>query len=240
MRDLAVDVAVLVGSDHFRRFRHDVSPAFAIGVAEDYETTHENEVRHFGFEEWSVRGAPDIARAILGEMELPEAVDFTVVQEWLLDHAYSMPLLFLRPTWDLPVVPIHTNTNMPPLPRARRFVTLGQHLKEAIDNAPSDTRVALVTTGHLATDIGGPRAFLGGDSPDPQFDAEAVAWMARGDLEAATAGCTVARLVEAGNVTPQFMNFLTALAAAGGAPADVAEGTPSRFAAAPFFFWDMT
>jgi hypothetical protein len=36
------------------------------------------------------------------------------------------------------------------------------------------------------------------------------------------------------------MNFLAALSAADSAPADVAEGVESRFARAPFFFWELS
>jgi protocatechuate 4,5-dioxygenase beta chain len=239
-RDLGTDTLVVIGSDHFRKFLHGNSPAFAIGKAPRYVTTYENEVRHFGFDEWAVDGDEEMAGWLLGGDELPEEVDFSLVNEWILDHSYSIPLLYLRPEWDLPVVPIHTNTNLPPIPRARRFATLGAYLREAIAAAPMDRRVAIITTGHLATDIGGPKAFLGGDSPDEEFDEMAVGWMARGDIDAAVAGCTLERLIEAGNVTPQFMNFIASLSAAGGAPADFAEGTPSRYAAAPFFFWEIS
>ena len=62
--------------------------------------------------------------------------------------------------------------------------------------------------------------------------------MAEGDLEAAIAGCSFDRLAAAGNVTGQFLNFLTALAAADSG-ASLAEGVPSRFANGPFFWWDV-
>jgi protocatechuate 4,5-dioxygenase, beta chain len=235
-----VESLVVVGSDHLRKFGHDMSPPFVVGKAPTYATTYENEIRHFGLEEWVVPGDEELAAAILGGSVLPTSVDLTLSNEWILDHAFSVPLRFLRPEWDLPVVPVHTNTNIPPIPRASRFVDLGEYLAEAIGRAPTGSRVALIATGHLATDIGGPAGFLGGGSPDAEFDDMAVGWMAGGDSDGAIAGCTLERLVAAGNVTPQFLNFLTALAAAGGRPADFAEGTPSRFNAAPFFFWDMT
>jgi protocatechuate 4,5-dioxygenase, beta chain len=240
LRRLEVETLVVVGSDHLRKFGHDMSPPFVVGKAPGYATTYENETRHFGLEEWTVPGDEELAGAILGGSVLPTTVDLTLSNEWVLDHAFSVPLLFLRPEWDLPVVPVHTNTNIPPTPHASRFVDLGRHLADAIAAAPSTSRVGLIATGHLATDIGGPAGFLGGGSPDAEFDAMAVGWMAEGDVDGAIAGCTLERLIAAGNVTPQFLNFLTALAAAGGRPADFAEGTPSRFNAAPFFFWDMT
>lgn len=238
--DLDVDALVVVGSDHLRKFSHDNSPAFAIGKAPWFATTYENEVRHFGLDSWRVDGDEELAGWLLGGSELPESVDLALANEWVLDHSYSVPLRFVRPDWDLPVVPVHTNTNIPPLPRAARFAALGTYLAESVRSAPLARRVAIITTGHLATDIGGPKGFLGGDSPDEEFDREAVRWMAEGDLDAAVAACTLERMLEAGNVTPQFLNVVAGLAAAGGRPADFAEATPSRFAAGPFFFWDLT
>ena len=237
-----VDRLVVVGSDHFRKFTHHNSPAFVVGKAHRHATTYENEVRHFGLDEWSVAGDEEMAAWILGgpSAELPEEIDFGMTNEWTLDHGFSMPLRYLRPDWDLPVVPIHANTNIPPLPRAARFAALGGYLRTAIQSAPFKGRVALITSGHLATDIGGPKSFLGGASPDAQFDEAAVGWMRDGDLAAAIKGCTLERLLEAGNVTSQFLNFLTALAAADSRPADFAEGTANRFAPTPFFFWDQT
>ncbi len=233
---------VVVGSDHFRKFTHLNSPAFVVGKAPRHETTYENEVRHFGLDEWSASGDEAMASWILGGPggELPEEIDFGMTNEWTLDHGFSMPLQWLRPKWDLPVVPVHSNTNIPPLPKASRFAVLGRHLRAAIESAPFSGRVALITSGHLATDIGGPKSFLGGSSADAEFDRMAVGWMADGDLDGAIAGCTLQRMLKAGNVTSQFLNFVTALAAAGGRPADFAEGTVNRFAPTPFFFWDET
>jgi protocatechuate 4,5-dioxygenase, beta chain len=238
--DLAVDALVVIGSDHLRKFFHDNSPAFAVGKAPQYVTTYENEVRHFGLDSWRVPGDEELAGWLLGGAELPEAIDFALSNEWVLDHSYSVPLRFVRPAWDLPVVPVHTNTNIPPIPRASRFAALGAYLAGAVRAAPFERRVAILTTGHLATDIGGPKGFLGGQSPDDEFDRMAVGWMTDGDLPAAIAGCTLERMLEAGNVTPQFLNIVAGLAAAGGRAADFSEGTPSRFAAGPFFFWDLT
>ena len=240
LRRLEVESLVVVGSDHLRKFGHDMSPPFVVGKAPTYATTYENETRHFGLEEWVVPGDEELAAAILGGSVLPTSIDLTLSNEWILDHAFSVPLHFLRSEWDLPVVPVHTNTNIPPVPHASRFIEVGRHLAAAIAHAPVTRRVAIIATGPLATDIGGPAGFLGAGSPDAEFDQMAVGWMAQGDADGAVAGCTLERLVAAGNVTPQFLNFLAALAATGGRAADFAEGTASRFNAAPFFFWDMT
>lgn len=239
LESAGVESLIVVGSDHMRRFGHDLSPPFVVGKAPRFATTYENEERHFGLDRWTVDGDEGLAGSLLGGSVLPTGIDLSLAHEWVLDHAFSVPLRFLRPRWDLPVVPVHTNTNIPPIPHAARFAELGRHIADAVERWPVDRRVAVVCTGHLATDIGGPAGFLGGGSPDADFDAMAVAWMRNGDIDGAVAGCTLDRLIDAGNVTPQFLNFLTGLAAAGGRPAEVAEGVPSRFAAGPFFYWDL-
>ena len=238
LSDAQPDVLVVVASDHARAFSHGNSPAFCIGKAPRFVCTYENEIRTFGLDGWEVAGDTELAGWLLGGSELAGGFDFAMSNEWLLDHAFAIPLVYLTDL-DIPVVPIHANAAIPPLPPARRFADLGIYLAEAIGAAPIDKRVVLLTSGHLATEVGGPKQFLGGASPDPQFDEEAVAWMRDGDLEGAVAGCTLERLLAAGNVTAQYLNFITALAAAGGRPASFAEGTPSRFAAGPFFRWEI-
>lgn len=232
------DVLVVVGSDHLRQFSWTNSPAFCIGKAQRFACTFENEIRTFGLEPWEMAGDPELAGWLLGDATLPDSFDFAMSNEWVLDHSFTLPAVFMTPDLDVPIVPIHTNANIPPIPGAARYAALGRYLRERIASAPFDRRVALIASGHLATEIGGPRQFLGGGSPDQEFDDEAVGWMRAGDIDAAIAGSSFERLAAAGNVTGQFLNFLTALAAAE-TPASFAEGTPSRFANGPFFWWDV-
>ncbi|QOR70700.1 hypothetical protein IM660_19375 [Ruania alkalisoli] len=233
--ELAVDVIVLIGTDHIRQFFLENVPAFIVGKAERYHGTYENEVRTFGLEYGEVIGHRELADEITGREVLTEAIDFGISHEWRLDHGFMIPLQYLTPDLDIPVVPIHVNATLPPLPSPRRFAVLGEHLRETIGRWDRDVRVAILTSGHMATDIGGPKQFDG--SPDPAFDAEAVGWMRDGDLEAAIEGCRYERLMGAGNVTYQYVNVIAALAAMQGRGADLAEATPSRFASSPFFLW---
>ena len=233
--ELGVDVAIVIGTDHIRQFFFDNSPAFIIGKAERYHGTYENEVRTFGMEYIEVTGHRELADEIAGREVLPEAIDFSVSHEWRLDHGFVIPLQYLTPALDIPIVPIHVNAALPPVPSPRRFAALGEHLREAVERWDSDARVAILTSGHMATDVGGPKQFAG--SPDPAFDTEAVGWMRDGDLEAAIHGCRYDRIMAAGNVTYQYVNVITALAAMGGRPADLADATESRFASSPFFLW---
>ena len=109
-------------------------------------------------------------------------------------------------------------------------------LMSAIESAPSTRRVAVLVSGHLATEIGGPRQFTGA-SPDSGFDEEAVAALASGDLDRAVALGSFDRLVAAGNMTHQYLNLVAGLAVAGGAVPTFAEGTICRYGTLPFFTW---
>lgn len=234
--DARPDVIVLVGSDHFRQLMTANMPAFLVGKAPRMRGTHPNEQRAFGLPPVWLDGDEELARSLLGHHELPAEFDFSFSDEPWLDHAFVVPLLLLTPDLDVPVVPMYTNTNAPPLPSARRFADLGSYLRTTIHGAGLDRRVAIVGSGHLAYELGGPRQFLG-MSPSPEFDRMAVDWMANGAVEAAIAGCGFDRLHDAGNLTFQFLNFITCLTAAGGRPAGSASGIQCRFGAEPFFAW---
>jgi hypothetical protein len=234
---LEPDVIVLVASDHFHMLMMANMPAFLIGKAPMMRAGHPNEARLFGLPETRLVGDPQLATELLGGRDLAPGFDFAFSDEPWLDHSFLVPLLLLTPELDIPVIPVLTNCNAPPIPTAARFAELGRYLGELIRSSPSDRRVLLVGSGHLAHELGGPRQFLG-RSPDPEFDAAAVEWMSDGDLETAVAGCGFFRLTEAGNESYQFLNFITCLAAADGAPAEFAEGTPTRFGNLPFFSWE--
>ncbi len=229
------DAVVAIASDHFHQYTFESMPAFAIGRGTHIRGTHPNEERSFGLPQVDLVGDTELADRIAGSDVLTSEIDFAFTNRPWLDHAYVVPLLELMPNLDVPVVPIHTNTNAPPLPSAQRFVALGRHVRSSIEADPSKKRVVVVATGHLAFELGGPRQFRG-VSPDPAFDEEATGWLARGDLEAAQSGCTFERLARAGNLGFQFLDFVSLLAAAG-SPADIAAQVGCRFGAEPFFAW---
>ncbi len=237
VRAVAPDVLVMVGSDHLHMLTTWNMPAFMVGKAPVMRAGFPTEERSFGLDPTTVQGQPELARHLLGGAELSPGFDFAFSDEPWLDHSFVIPLLLLTPELDIPVVPVFTNANSPPIPGARRFAELGAHLAERIESAPGDERVLVVGSGHLAFELGGPRQFIG-SSPDSDFDQRAVGWMRDGDLEAAVAGSTFERLTLAGNETYQFLNFITCLAVTGSRPATVSAGPESRFGALPFFWWD--
>ncbi|WP_210769291.1 hypothetical protein [Occultella kanbiaonis] len=120
----------------------------------------------------------------------------------------------MRPGADLPVVPIYTNIFAPPMPSPRRFWQVGRAIREIIDAYPSDLRVAAIGTGHLSLELGGPRQF-GEHGPDPEFDRNAIEWLATGNIDAILANVTHESMAGAGNATHGFMDLLLMTGIAG-------------------------
>jgi protocatechuate 4,5-dioxygenase, beta chain len=216
-----------VATDHLTQWFDDNMPAFLVGRCELIPATFPNEEREFGIPVDTLGGDATLAHDILiGGLE--RGFDFSSSREFRADHSIYLPYAFLCPDKDIPIVPVFTNAIAPPMPPAQRFLALGRVLRAAVEASPLDRRVVIVASGHLATEVGGPKQFQG--APDPGFDELAVHWVSSGDVESLLAELTPARMLAAGNVTAQFLNFLVTIGAANGKPAAYAAGVRSRFA----------
>lgn len=227
---------VIVGNDHFHQFFMDNMPAFIIGKMDLFDGTYYNEVREFALPRCKVPGDPELAQQIL-EGSLKRGVDFAFSNELKIDHSVVVPLIFVRPEMDLPIVPILTNCVAPPLPPAERFYQVGQVLREVIDEIPGQKRIGVVVSGNLSLEVGGPLQF----DPQPmdeEFDDQAVGWISRGDIETAIRVCTFDRMTGAGNVTHAFVNFLLAMGVAQGMRCTYVEGVKRKGSTQPFLAWE--
>jgi protocatechuate 4,5-dioxygenase beta chain len=207
------DVLVMVGADHFHQFFLDNYPQFLIGRAERYDATFYNEEREFGLPRYVLDGDVELSR-YLHEGLLERDFDFSFSHELKLDHSIICPIITVRPEADLPVVPVYTNIFAPPMPSPKRFWQVGRAIREVIDAYPSDLRVAAIGTGHLSLELGGPRQF-GEHGPDPEFDRNAIEWLASGNIDAILENVTHESMSGAGNATHGFMDLLLMMGIAG-------------------------
>jgi protocatechuate 4,5-dioxygenase, beta chain len=234
LRAAAPDVLVVIGTDHLTQWFFDNMPSFLIGKAPVIPATFASEEREFGIAPAVLTGDVPLAAWLLHD-GLARDVDFASSDEFRADHSILVPLHFLTPRLDVPVVPVFTNCMAPPLPRPERCYAVGAVLRASLDACPLPRRVAVIASGHLATEVGGPRHFSG--SPDPEFDTEAVALVGSGLVDQVAKLASFERLTMAGNVSHQFLNFVVAMGVAGGRAATRAAGLRSRFATSPFFEW---
>jgi len=146
------DAIVIFSTDHFDRCFYDNLPPFLVGVGE----TAEGPVN-----EWlkipkvTLRVAGELGRFLVSE-GLENGVDFASSAELGLDHAEVVPLSYLTPAWDIPIVPIVVNAFAPPMPSLKRCLQVGAFVGAVIERWPERKRVAVIGTGGLSHWVGLP------------------------------------------------------------------------------------
>ena len=229
------DVLVAIGNDHLHQFFMDNMPAFMVGKMDSFKGTFYDEIREFELPECRVPGDVELARQIL-EGSMDRGIDFAYSNELTIDHSIVVPLLFVRPEMDIPIVPILTNCIAPPLPRAKRFYEVGRVIRSIIEEIPGNRRIGVLVSGHLSLEVGGPKQFER-RLMDPDFDAKAVGWIANNDINGAVENCTMEKLQKSGNMTLGYLNFLMMMGVANASIPSYAEGLDAGFPAVPFFSW---
>jgi len=139
------DVLIVVAAEHFANFFMNNMPAFAVGMAESYEGPIEDP-EWLGIPRTAVRGNAPLSTRLIRDMM--QSVDLAYAEEWKFDHGIMVPLSFLTPRYDLPVIPVNINCQGPPLAPLHRVWALGEALRRAADRAPE--RIALIGTGGIS------------------------------------------------------------------------------------------
>ncbi|MGI9285224.1 MAG: hypothetical protein ACR2P1_07525 [Pseudomonadales bacterium] len=139
------DALIVIAAEHFANFFMNNMPAYCMGMAEEYEGPIEDP-QWLGIERTSVPGNPDLSRRII-EQTLQD-IDLAYAEEWKFDHGIMVPLHFLTPRYDLPVIPVNINCQGPPLSPLHRAYAFGTALRKACDVVPE--RIAIVGTGGIS------------------------------------------------------------------------------------------
>ena len=147
------DALLVVGAEHFRQFLHEQHAGLLLHrMADSFDGPIEDP-------EWLAiprtndpRQTPSSARRLI-ERVLRD-VDVAYAEEWKFDHGIMVPLHFLTPRYDLPVIPRqHQLPRTAAHTRSIAPMRSGEALRRACDAVPE--RIALIGTGgisHLAGD----------------------------------------------------------------------------------------
>ncbi|WP_051003334.1 hypothetical protein [Bradyrhizobium elkanii] len=227
LASVRANLIVTVNNDHFNTFFLDNLPTFAIGLAD--RTAGPNDQTP-GMPWYEVEVDAEAA-ASLQRNFLNDGFDFSSTQEFQIDHGALVPLHFMTPKMDLPIVPVFVNCVVPPLPSASRCYSLGRSLAKgilALSGRHEASRVAIVTSGSLSLEIGGPRAFVGKTFgvPDPDWATWILDCVKSKDHQALIDAATEARMLEAGNVAGELLNWMIALGAVGRSSPDILISQP--------------
>jgi aromatic ring-opening dioxygenase catalytic subunit (LigB family) len=139
------DVLIVVAAEHFANFFMNNMPAYCMGMADRYEGPIEDE-QWLAIERRSIPGHAGLAERLI--RRIMHDVDLAYAQEWKFDHGIMVPLHFLTPRYDTPVIPVNINCQGPPLTPLARAYEFGRALRRACDAEPE--RIALVGTGGIS------------------------------------------------------------------------------------------
>ncbi len=145
MRAAKPDALVLVGAEHFGNFFMNNMPAYAMGMADEYEGPIEDPA-WLGIPRTRIPGNPDLSKRLI--TEVMQTVDVAFAEEWKFDHGLMVPAHFLTPKYDLDIIPVNINCQGPPLTPLHRAWAFGEALRRGADSVPE--RIAIVATGGIS------------------------------------------------------------------------------------------
>jgi len=195
------DALIIVSSDHFKTFFLNNMPAFCVGVGEECEGWGDA-----GVPKYRVRVHQELARQFL-QAAIESEFDLAFSEHMPLDHGFMVPLHFLTPQMDVPIVPIFVNTIVAPLPSLRRCYQLGGVIRQVIQQRPHSERFMVVGTGGLSHWVGVPQM----GRINEQFDRDVLAWICQGDAEKLTTLTTEQIEQEAGNGAQEIRTWMVML-----------------------------
>jgi aromatic ring-opening dioxygenase catalytic subunit (LigB family) len=212
------DLMIIFANDHLLNWPINNTPEYTVGIA----------ARHSGPADWyqpwlrrerkyEVPGHPPLARYLVNEGARC-GLQFSYLREDMqFDDSISVPLSYLNPDMRIPTIPVTMNCTVPPIPTPVRAYEVGRHIREILRSYPGSERVALVGSGGLSHEPGGPRYFY----LDEAFDRWFLERLVEGDHEKLLRECTLERMEAAGSGgTAELIAWFVVLASTTG-PAEV-------------------
>jgi aromatic ring-opening dioxygenase catalytic subunit (LigB family) len=204
LNEASPDCLLVLTSDHVTNFFYNNAPMFCLAISDTCTGPAPKEIPRLRVPRSTVKVDTAMARGLL-HYGIENGIDFSFSQEMILDHAFMVPLSFVTPKMDLPIVPFHINSLLSPRPSAKRCYRLGQQLGEFIRNQYKGD-VAVLASGSFSGDIGGPKM----GSVDVSFDQDFVDIVKKGDPEEMLRKATPETLERAG-VANELLVWITLL-----------------------------
>jgi len=204
------DVIVFLGSDHLETFSIGCVPTFAILAGS-------RAIAEFAGRKYDLPIHREMAESLLYDLVRAD-FDIAYSEDAVLGHAFAVPFEFVIAGRDIPVIPIHTNVYMPPLPSPKRCADLGREIAKVI--ASRKERVAIIASGGMSHYPGTWKY------PEPEFDFDKwmIAELERGNADALFE-MTTEQLDEVGNT--ELLPWSIMLGAIGNVPGELVQYTPT-------------
>ncbi len=139
------DVLLIITSEHLFNMDLRVQPPFCVGTSDEWLPFGDLEIPKRPFP-----GQRDFANDLVRECT-GAGFDLAVSEGLKPDHGVTLPLLFIRPWGQIPVVPLFININMNPVPSPARCLALAETIRDFIaSKRPGDERVGVIASGGLS------------------------------------------------------------------------------------------
>jgi protocatechuate 4,5-dioxygenase beta chain len=216
VRGTRPDAIIGISNDHILNLPVDNTPDFCVGTADLWQGPGDFFKDWLKIPDYRVKGHRDLARTLVNQADR-RGIKFAYSDTLQFDDNFSVPLYYLTPDYDIPLVPIHMNCIMPPLPTPERCFETGRAIADIVKHhRPANERVLIMGTGGLAHDPGGPKYF----QVNPEFDRWFLDLLGTGDSARVLGEATIERMIEAGDGgTTELLAWIAAMGAAGDRPA---------------------
>jgi 2,3-dihydroxyphenylpropionate 1,2-dioxygenase len=169
------DVAVVVGSNHFRGLWLDLIPPFTLGIGEVHGAGEA------GTPKGPLPTDPAFAQTLAEELT-ERGTEVALSARLQVDHGQTHAVQYVLRDLALPIVPLVVNVFAAPLPRPDRCLQLGSNIADAVAALPGDRRVVVVASGGLSHQLPWPADWRAPRTADEEFLVEA--WLnGRGEWE---------------------------------------------------------
>jgi len=222
LRAARPDVIVLVSNDHLLNWPINNTPEYTVGIGAEHVGPADWYDEWLALEKYRILGHPALARYLVNE-GARRRLALAYLRDMQFDDGVSVPMHYLNPEGDIALVPVTMNCTVPPIPTPSRAYEVGTTLREMVHAYPGALRVAVLATGGLSHEPGGPRYFW----VDEEFDRWFLDLLRKGDHETLVRECTLERMEAAGSGgTAELLAWIVALAFTTG-PAEVLAYMPA-------------
>jgi 2,3-dihydroxyphenylpropionate 1,2-dioxygenase len=207
IEDAGTEALVVIAAEHFGNFFMNNMPAYCMGIGEKYEGPIEDP-DWIKIAKTTIPGAPNLGERLV--REVMKTVDTAFAEEWKFDHGIMVPLNFLTPNYDLPIIPVNINCQGPPLTPLHRAWAFGEALRRACDSVPE--KIAVVGTGGISHWPATPDS----GKINEEWDRDFLDRLMRNDKDALLDYTDEATYRDAGQGGFEIRTFIAIAAAAGG------------------------
>jgi hypothetical protein len=203
------DLLVVYDSDHVNTFFFNNWPTFAIGVKPSIAGPNDD---NSGLAKTLIPSDEAFAHHLYAG-GVTSGFDFSLTQKFEIDHSILVPLHFVTPKLNVPIVPLFINGVAPPLPAAKRCYALGAAVRETIERWPTDARVAVLASGSFSLEVAGPMMEPGSNSgvPGMAWSHRVVELLRANEIDDLLEETTADQIAKAGNVAGEILNWIAML-----------------------------